>query len=87
LHRPNPIGAADWLGWVQELCLYAPEKVDPAYQQLLAMHDPGEEPITTALLHAKVGEGSYVYQCLSLYRQLRELHPGALRLFVNLLAP
>ena len=43
-----------------------------------------------ALLYARTGEGDqgeYVYCALSLWRQLKKLHPGAVRLMANLLTP
>ena len=33
------------------------------------------------------GEGEYVYCALALWRQLKKLHPGAVRLLANLLTP
>ncbi|MCC6696826.1 MAG: PIG-L family deacetylase [Candidatus Hydrogenedentes bacterium] len=84
--QPNLIGEADWGGWIQERGLYFPGEWDAQYTPLIACADPGEDIPPGSLLHAKTGEGDYVYLALGLYRQLRELHPGALRLFANLLA-
>jgi LmbE family N-acetylglucosaminyl deacetylase len=83
---PNRIGAEDWGGWIQERGLYFPDKWDDAYTPLLACSDPGEVIPPGALLVADYGAGKYVYTALVWYRQLRELHPGALRMFANLLA-
>ena len=83
---PNQITAADWEGWVQERGLYFAASWDARYTPLLEMQDPGEAIPPGALLVAGHGNGTYVYCALALYRQLRELHPGALRLFANLLA-
>lgn len=83
---PNAIGAADWEGWIQERGLYFPDKWDPAYTPLLAMHDPGERIPPGSLLIAEHGAGRYVYTALVWYRQWRELHPGALRMLANMLA-
>ncbi len=85
-HRPNRIGAADWRDWVQERGLYFAGAWDDRYRPLLALADPGREPERGALLVAPVGEGTYVYTGLSFFRQLPAGVPGAVRLFVNLLA-
>ncbi|NIP83529.1 MAG: hypothetical protein GWM90_31610, partial [Gemmatimonadetes bacterium] len=50
LTSPNPIGPADWEGWVQERGLYFWDTWDGPLTPLLAMSDPGEEPLTGALL-------------------------------------
>lgn len=86
LTTPNAISAADFSGWVQERGLYFPESWDPRYQAPLAMSDPGEKPLDGSLLFARVGKGSYVYTGLAFFRQLPAGVPGAIRLFVNLLA-
>lgn len=83
---PNAITPDDWTGWIQERGLYFPSAWDTAYTPLIACNDPGESIPAGSLLVAKHGEGTYVYTALVLYRQLRELHPGALRLFANMLA-
>jgi hypothetical protein len=84
--EPNAIGPADWIGWVQERGLYFPETWDQRYRPLLAMRDPGREEESGALLVAHYGEGTYIYSGLSFFRQLPAGVPGAIRLFVNLLA-
>jgi LmbE family N-acetylglucosaminyl deacetylase len=86
LNHPNVIGPPDWDGWVQERGLYFADQFDDAYTPLIACADPDEVIPPGALLAAPLGEGRYVYTGLALYRQLRALHPGALRLFANLLA-
>jgi LmbE family N-acetylglucosaminyl deacetylase len=83
---PHAITAADWDGWVQERGLYFPADADPRYERLLSMADRGEEPLTTGLLLAAVGEGTYLYSPLVWYRQLEALNPGAWRLFANLVS-
>jgi len=83
---PNAIQPADWDGWIQERGLYFPDTWSEDFSPLLAMADPGEEIPPGALLVAPYGEGHYVYTALAWYRQLRELHPGALRCFANMLA-
>ncbi len=86
LSTPEVIGARDFDGWVQERGLYFPDSWDPAYQALLAMSDPGEKPLQGGLLFARYGKGSYVHTSLAFFRQLPAGVPGAIRLFVDLLA-
>ncbi len=86
LREPNPIGEADFEGWVQERGLYYAETWDDRYQPLLRAADPGEEPLNGAVLTARVGRGRYVYTGLSFFRQLPAGVPGAYRLLANLLS-
>ncbi len=83
---PNAIAPEDWNGWIQERGLYFPSKWDDRYTPLIACSDPGEDIPPGSLLIARHGRGTYVYTALVWYRQLRELHPGALRMFANMLA-
>ncbi len=83
---PNRLGASDWEGWVQERGLYFARSWDGAYVPLLAMADPGGPELRGGLLVAKVGQGTYVYTGLALFRQIPAGVPGAYRLFANLLA-
>ena len=83
---PNAIRPEDWDGWIQERGLYFPSEWDAAFTPLIECNDPDESNPPGSLLIAKHGEGTYVYTALVLYRQIRELHPGALRLFVNMIA-
>jgi len=50
------------------------------------MSDPGEPATEGALLFVASGRGSCVYTGLAFFRQLPAGVPGAIRLFVNLLA-
>ena len=86
LASPNRIGSADFDNWVQERAVYMPSRIDPHYQTLLEMHDPGEPPNEGAVLVAPLGKGTYVYTTLALFRQLPAGVPGAARIFLNLLA-
>jgi hypothetical protein len=86
LGRPNRISERDWEGWVQERGLYFARTWDPAYRPIVETHDEGEAELRGGLLIAPVGRGTYVYTGLSFFRQLPAGVPGALRLFVNLLA-
>jgi LmbE family N-acetylglucosaminyl deacetylase len=83
---PNRITDRDFAGWVQERALYMPRSFDSRYHAPLSMNDPGEPPNQGAILVAPVGRGTYVYTTLAFFRQLPAGHPGAARLFVNLLA-
>jgi len=85
-HYPNPIGARDFDGWVQERGLYFWSKWDDHYKPLLACHDPGEESQKGGLLRAQYGKGTYIYTGYAFFRQLPAGVPGAVRLFVNLLS-
>ena len=88
LTHPNRIRAADWDAWEQERGLYFPRLWAESYTPLLSMQDPGMPEERGALLHRAEPEGGdFVYCALALYRQLKKLHPGAVRLLANLLTP
>ncbi|MEN8374580.1 MAG: PIG-L family deacetylase [Gemmatimonadota bacterium] len=83
---PNSIGRGDFEGWVQERGLYFAATWDERFTPLLEMADPGEAPLGGSTLIAPLGEGTYVYTALSLFRQLPAGVPGAYRLLANLVA-
>ena len=85
-HSPNEITQRDFDGWVQERGLYFMETWDDKYTPLLASHDPGEPSLKGGLLRAQYGKGTYIYTGYAFFRQLPAGVPGAVRLFVNLLA-
>jgi LmbE family N-acetylglucosaminyl deacetylase len=85
-HVPNEISARDFAGWVQERGLYFMDKWDDKYTPLLASHDPGEDSLKGGLLRASYGKGTYIYAGYAFFRQLPAGVPGAVRLYVNLLA-
>jgi hypothetical protein len=87
LRRPNVIQPGDWDGWEQERALYLPLVYAPQYEEVIEMQDPGQPVERGALLHANTGAGEYVYCALALWRQLKKLHPGAVRLLANLVTP
>lgn len=87
LNHPNVIRPSDWDGWGQERALYIPTVYANEFEELLEMHDPGQPVERGALLYARTGKGEYVYCALALWRQLKKLHPGAVRLLANLLTP
>jgi hypothetical protein len=83
---PNRIVAADFDGWVQERGLYFAGELDPHYRALVSWSDPGEKPLSGALIACDYGKGRFVYSGLSLFRQLPAGVPGAYRLLANFLA-
>lgn len=85
-HAPNEIQAKDFDGWVQERGLYFMDSWDDHFQPLLSCHDPGEAPQKGGLLLAHYGKGIYIYNGYAFFRQLPAGVPGAVRLYVNLLA-
>jgi LmbE family N-acetylglucosaminyl deacetylase len=85
-HSPNEIAQRDFAGWVQERGLYFMGSWDAQFTPLLASHDPGEAPQKGGLLLAKYGKGTYIYTGYAFFRQLPAGVPGAVRLYVNLLA-
>ncbi len=86
LNSPNRITPEDFRGWTQERATYVPREFDARYHTVLAVHDPGGEPMPGALLVASYGRGTYIYCTLALFRQLPEAVPGAARLMANLIA-
>ena len=85
-HSPNEISQRDFAAWVQERGLYFMGSWDAKFTPLLACHDPGEAPQKGGLLLAKYGKGTYIYTGYAFFRQLPAGVPGAVRLYVNLLA-
>ena len=86
LSFPNKITERDWDGWKQERGVYFPGNVAPDYLQILSSHDPDEPELTTGLLVASSGKGSYMYTSYVWYRQLKEYNPGAFRWFANMIS-
>lgn len=86
LNFPNRITQDDFAGWVQERALYMPHTIDPHYQTVMAMNDPGEQPNRGAIISASYGKGMYFYVPLALFRQLPAGVSGGARIFANLLA-
>ena len=86
LTTPNAITPADFDDWVQERGLYFPDRWDARFTPILACSDPGEAPLKSGLLVARLGNGYFVYTSLAWFRQLPEGVPGAYRLFANLVS-
>ena len=70
---------------MQERGLNFPAKWGDAWIPMVEMADTREKALRSGLLFADHGEGDFVYCSLALYRQLRNCHPGAARILVNLL--
>ena len=85
-HSPNEITKKDFEGWVQERGLYFMSQWDTNFTPLLESHDPGETEQKGGLLIAHYGKGVYIYTGYAFFRQLPAGVPGAVRLFVNLIA-
>jgi hypothetical protein len=83
---PNAISQRDFEGWVQERGLYFMSDFDKQYTPLLSSNDPSEPARNGGLLRAKYGKGTYIYTGYAFFRQLPNGVPGAIRLFVNLIA-
>jgi hypothetical protein len=79
-------GGGDFVNWVQERSIYHATDLDPAFETVLTMNDPGEQPDAGSLIIAKYGKGFFTYTGLSFFRQLPAGVPGAYRLFANLIA-
>jgi hypothetical protein len=89
LNTPNRITAKDFEGWVQERGLYFFDANDDRYVDLLAATDPwpnnpGEK--TGMLTVAPLGQGTWTYVGVGLWRQLPAGVPGAYRLMANLIS-
>lgn len=80
------VPGSDFDNWVQERSTYHAADLDTAFQTVLTMHDPGEQPDAGSLVIAKWGKGFFTYTGLTFFRQLPAGVPGAYRLFANLLA-
>lgn len=86
LNFPNKITEGDFNNWVQERGIYFAEQLDPKYETVLAMNDPGEPQQTGSLIIADHGRGKFVYTGLVFFRELPAGVPGAYRLLANILA-
>jgi LmbE family N-acetylglucosaminyl deacetylase len=87
LTSPNRIDAGDWQGWDKERGLYFAAEYDSAYEELLALNDPGENPLKGSLISAQIGRGRHTHVSLVLHHQLDKLVSGAFRLLANLVRP
>ncbi len=85
LKEPNPITSDDFENWVQERGIYFATELDPQYQTVLTMNDPGEKAHTGSLIIGNYGKGHFVYTGLAFFRQLPLGNAGAFRLMTNLI--
>ncbi len=89
-HYPNEIIPTDWNGWVQERNIYLPSGdtalTSSNYHRLLAMSDEDQHEPSTSLLWAHYGKGTYIYTSLALYRQVKALNNGGVKLLFNLIS-
>ena len=67
---PNRIGPDDFDGWVQERGLYFLATWPDDLRPLLESADDGEAPRRGGLMHARLGDGHYIYCGYALFRQL-----------------
>lgn len=86
LNTPNKLTPADFTGWIQERGIYFADQIDPHYETLLSMQDPGEAPKEGSLIHTQYGKGHFFYTGLVFFRELPAGVPGAYRLFANLIS-
>jgi len=86
LNYPNKIVAQDFNGWLEKRGLRFLSSWDARYTPVLSTHDHGQPPQAGGLLAGKYGNGLWVYNGYSLFRQLSFAVPGAIRMFANLLA-
>ncbi|HWY70342.1 MAG TPA: hypothetical protein VNX88_16860, partial [Terriglobales bacterium] len=85
LNYPNKIGSADFDGWLEKRGLRFLASWDERYVPILSTHDQGQKPQAGGLLAGRYGNGVWLYNGYSLYRQLALGTPGGVRLFMNLL--
>lgn len=83
---PNRLIDEDWHGWVQERGLYFASSWAPEYTPLVECADACEEPHRGAWLVAHYGAGAYIYNALSLYRQVDSLVAGGVRIMANMVS-
>lgn len=83
---PNVLVAKDFEHWFGYRARGVPATVDAKFAAPLSINEPGQPPASAAVIAAKVGRGTVIYTSLSLDMQLEAAHPGAARIFVNLLS-
>jgi hypothetical protein len=83
---PNAIKPSDFDEWTSERARNLPAAFDKRYRPVLSTDDPAESLSASPLLVAPVGRGMLVFSSLSVDRELNAVHPGAARLFVNLMS-
>jgi hypothetical protein len=86
LNFPNKITRDDFKDWIQERSIYHAGNLDPHFEAILRMNDPGEAPDDGSLVIAKFGKGYFTYTGLVFFRELPAGVPGAYRLLANIIA-
>lgn len=79
---PNPIDEKGWEGWVESRAFDKIVKTGAGREATVVLRS-GKEPL---ILTAPVGKGSITLVAADLVSQLINYHPGAFRLFSNLIA-
>jgi LmbE family N-acetylglucosaminyl deacetylase len=85
LNFPNVITQDDFKGWIQERSNYHASNIDPHYQRIFSMSDPGEQPDEGSLITTEYGKGHFTYTGLVFFRELPAGVPGAYRLMANII--
>ncbi|WP_232696802.1 NEW3 domain-containing protein [Brevibacillus daliensis] len=85
-NTPNKITDKDWDGWIQDRSAYNPAEWGKEYTELISNGDAGEKEFTGTFLSAPYGKGTYTYSSLVWYREIPELVPGSIRMFVNMIS-
>jgi LmbE family N-acetylglucosaminyl deacetylase len=83
---PNKITNADWDSWIQDRSAYNPAEWGKEYTELISNGDQGEKEFTGTFLTAPYGKGVYSYSSLVWYREIPNLVPGSIRMFVNMIS-
>jgi hypothetical protein len=86
LNYPNVIGQHDFQNWVQDRALFLPQKWSADFEPILRGQNADNQHEDGLLLLLKKGRGYYIYNSLSLFRQLPAGVAGAYRLFANMLS-
>jgi len=86
LNYPNVIGQHDFHNWVQDRALFLPQKWTADFEPILRGQNGDNGDEDGLLLLRKKGKGYYIYNSLSLFRQLPAGVAGAYRLFANMLS-
>ncbi len=81
LHSPNPLSGEDWEGWLFQRSSSRMQVSTPALTVLVADEKSGSPLVVSA----RRGDGTMLHTSLSLASQLMNVHPGAYRIYANLL--
>ena len=84
LREPNRLSAEDWQGWIVDRAMGV-VSVPPADNAIFPVRSSQAKKPLVAAMH--IGKGTVRFVSLDLVSQFLNVHPGSLRLFVNLLSP